>query len=84
MEMRHEDFEYSDKRIGMPPPLDKHSIMVLANVLVASETSGHLRDPEVINYLFKSVFELVDFEENGMQQFSYEDVSTLVDAFYKS
>ena len=66
MECRHEDFEYADQRIGMPPPLDKDSIMVLANVMVANETSGHLRDPELINYLFKSVFEIVDFQENNM------------------
>ena len=31
--------------------------MLLAQVLVSSETTGHLRDPAVINYLFKGVQE---------------------------
>lgn len=59
-ELRHETYEYAEKKDDVPLPLDKDSIMLLASVLISSETSGHLRDPAVINYLFKSVYELVD------------------------
>ena len=57
-EWRHHNFEVEDK--SEPLPLEKELIMLLASVLIASETTGHLRDPAVINYLFKSVFELSD------------------------
>lgn len=83
-EMRHEMFEYQEDGENAPLPLDKESIMIMASILIASETSGHLRDPAVINYLFKSVFELTDFDEDGYQQFSMQDIATLVDASYKS
>ena len=83
-EFRHEDFEYSEVRDNTPLPLDKESIMMLASVMIANETTGHLRDPNVINYLFKSVFELVDSEEDAYTMFSMGDISILVDAFYKS
>lgn len=66
-ELRHEDYEYSETSEEMPPPLDKDSIMLLASILIASETTGHLRDPAIINYLFKSVYELTDIEEDGYQ-----------------
>jgi len=66
------------------PPLDKDSIMLLASILISNETTGHLRDPMVINYLFKSVYELVDFDEDSYQLFSMGDIIMLVDAYYKS
>ena len=68
----------------MAPPLDKDSIMLLASILISNETTGHLRDPMVINYLFKSVYELVDFDEDSYQLFSMGDIIMLVDAYYKS
>jgi len=37
--------------------------MLLANVMISNETTGHLRDSAVINFLFKSVYELVDHNE---------------------
>ncbi len=58
--------------------------MLLASVMIANETTGHLRDAEVINFLFKSVFEIVDSDEDAYQQFSMADISILVDAYYKS
>ena len=83
-EFRHEDFEYAEASEQMPPPLDKNSIMVLASVLIASESTGHLRDPAVINYLFKSVYELTDFGEDGHLNWGLQDVAILLDASYKS
>ena len=65
-EWRHEDFEYAEAS-DMPAPVDKNSILLLASVLIASETTGHLRDPAIINYLFKSVYELTDIHEDGYQ-----------------
>lgn len=53
-------------------------------MLVSSESTGHLRDPQIINYLFKSVYELTDADENSHMLFSFSDISILVDAFYKS
>ena len=58
--------------------------MLLASVMIASQSSGHLRDPAVINYLFKSVFELVDYDEENYNQFGVDEISELLDAFYKS
>lgn len=49
----------------VPLPLDKENIMILASVMVSNETTGHLRDNAVINYLFKSVYELTDHDENS-------------------
>jgi hypothetical protein len=83
-ELRHEDFEYAEKGEGVPLPLDKESIMLLASVLISSETTGHLRDAMVINYLFKSVFELTDSDTNSYMLFSMGDITTLIDAYYKS
>jgi len=83
-EVRHEDYEYSEVNEEVPLPLDKDSIMLLASILIASETTGHLRDPAVINYLFKSVFELTDYDENSYQMFGMEEIAILVDAYYKS
>ena len=65
-EWRHEDFEYAEAS-DMPAPVDKNSILLLASVLIASETTGHLRDPAIINYLFKSVYDLTDIHEDGYQ-----------------
>ena len=62
-EIRHENFEYAEKEENEPLPLDKESIMLLANVMISNETTGHLRDSAVINFLFKSVYELVDHNE---------------------
>lgn len=83
-EFRHDDFEYTEKKDIVNPPLSKESIMLLASVMISSETTGHLRDPQIINYLFKSVFELVDFDEDYYKYFTMADIATLVDAFYKS
>lgn len=83
-ELRHEDFEYADKQEEVPLPLQKEQIMLLAQVLITSETTGHLRDPQIINYLFKSVFELVDSRDDGHHLFSLADIALLVDAFFKS
>ena len=83
-EVRHANFEHAEKEEEEALPLDKDSIMLLASVLIASETTGHLRDPLVINYLFKSVFELVDFDSQSYQKFSLQDISILIDAYYKS
>lgn len=83
-ELRHAEFEHAENKDEVPLPLEKDSIMLLAGVLNASETTGHLRDPEVINYLFKSVYELVDADELAYKRFDMADVSILVDAFYKS
>ena len=58
--------------------------MVLAHIMVASETTGHLRDGRIINYLFKSVFELVEQNQDTSAKFSFEDISILVDAYYKT
>ena len=58
--------------------------MVLAHIMVASETTGHLRDGRIINYLFKSVFELVEQNQDTSVKFSFEDISILVDAYYKT
>ena len=66
------------------PPLSKESIMVLTHVMIASETRSHLSNPKVINYLLKSVFELVEQGEDNYKMFTLEDVAALVDAFYKS
>ena len=54
--------------------------MVLANVLIMSETTGHLRNPLIINYMFKSVFELSEFSEESYKSFNMADIATLVDA----
>ena len=83
-EWRHEDYEHSEKKQIVAPPLNKESIMILANVMIANETSGHLRDHLVINYLFKSVFEIIDFEPDFYTHFTMQDIATLLDAFYKS
>jgi len=83
-EWRHEDFEYTEKKDIVAPPLNKDSIMLLASVMISNETTGHLRDSQIINYLFKSVFELVDFDEDYYKYFTMADIATLVDAFYKS
>ena len=64
--------------------MDKESILILANVMIANETTGHLRDPAIINYLFKSVYELTDFDEESYNLFSLDDIATLVDASFKS
>ena len=64
-EIRHNEFEaleYENEE-DLLPPLDHSSIMILAHILVASETTGHLRDGRIINYLFKSVFELVESDD---------------------
>jgi hypothetical protein len=58
--------------------------MLLASVMIANETTGHLRDSAVINFLFKSVYELVDVDNESYQLFSMSDISILVDAYYKS
>ena len=58
--------------------------MLLANVMVTNEATGHLRDSAVINYLFKSVFELVDVSEDSTNLFGFEDIAILADASYKS
>ena len=42
------------------------------------------RNPLIINYLFKSVFELKEYTEEGYKQFDLGDIATFVDAFYKS
>ena len=52
--------------------------------MISNETSGHLRNPLIINYLFKSVFEMSEYSENGHKNFDFADIATLVDAFYKS
>ena len=52
--------------------------------MIANETTGHLRDPAIINYLFKSVYELTDFDEESYNLFSLDDIATLVDASFKS
>ena len=54
----------------------------MASVLVSNNSSARLRDPLVINYLFKSVFELVDHESSEL--FGMDDIALLVDAQYKS
>ena len=85
LEWRHEDYEHAESNnqvVG--PPLAKEHIMVLANIIISNETSGHLRNPLIINYLFKSVFELKEYTEEGYKQFDLGDIATLVDAFYKS
>lgn len=48
--------------------------------MVSNETTGHLRDNHVINYLFKSVYELTDQDEDSYRQFGLQDVAILVDA----
>ena len=83
-EYRHDIFENADKGEEAPLPLEKEPIMLLASILISNETTGHLRDPLVINYLYKSVYELVDFNETSYQLFSMEDITTLLDAYYKS
>lgn len=74
-ELRHEDFEYAEKSDEVPVPLDKDSIMLLASVMISNESSGHLRDPEVINYLFKSVYELVEVDPENVRLFGIEDIA---------
>ena len=64
--------------------MDKESILILANIMIANETTGHLRDPAIINYLFKSVYELTDFDKESYNLFSLDDIATLVDASFKS
>ena len=58
--------------------------MVLANIIISNETSGNLRNPLIINYLYKSVFELSEYSDEGYLNFNLEDIATLVDAYYKS
>jgi hypothetical protein len=58
--------------------------MILANILISNETSGHLRNPDIINYLFKSVFELVEFTPDSFKLFDMADIATLIDSYYKS
>ena len=85
MEWRHEDFEYAEEQHTVTgPPLTKEHILILANIMISNETSGHLRNPLILNYLFKSVFEMSEYSDDGYKNFNFEDIATLVDAFYKS
>ena len=52
--------------------------------MTASESLRYLRDPAVINYLFKSVYELVDHDDDNYNQFGLDEIAKLVDTFYKS
>lgn len=85
-EFRHDEYEvqeYEGNQIPSPP-LAKEHILILANILIENGTSGQLRDPDIINYLFKSVFELVEFTPDSYKIFDMADITTLIDAFYQS
>ena len=85
MQWRHEEFEYAEEQhTVVGPPMTKEHILILANIMISNETSGHLRNPTIINYLFKSVFEMSEYAADGHKNFDFSDIVTLVDAFYKS
>lgn len=82
-----------EPEVEEPLLLPKDQIILLAQVLIAQST-GQMRDPQVVDYVFQSAAKLIESKSKDQTtpgtlrlaetNFSFREVSILVDAFYKT
>ena len=58
--------------------------MMTAGLMLQPESAAHLRDPKLINFLFKSVYELQGDSTRYTEPFNVQEISILLDSYYKS